>query len=61
MILAFYIEVKDSFDRANLESNLHKAGYAFYDATHQDSYTSGPCALDSLIAIETDLNSIKIE
>ena len=56
-ILNLYIELdpRDLANRARLWGMLKSHGYSFVDATDYDSYTSGPCALDSLDAIADDI------
>lgn len=54
MIVNFYIEVKDDADQAILESVITGAGFAFYDATAFDRYTTDK-SFKTLDEIEADL------
>lgn len=60
-IVNLYIELipNDLASRGRLWALLKEHGFSFLDATDYDSYTSGPCALDSLDAIADDIRKCR--
>ena len=58
-VRSVYIELPENsiLELSRLQKLLRDAGFIFYDATGYDSYTSGPCALNSVIDIAHDLQA----